>query len=317
MFAFALWDAVEQKLVLARDRLGKKPLFVAGTPRWLAELRLRARRAAARRPDRSRRRPVALAEYLQYGYVPSPRTILRDVAKLEPGTMMTWTPTRPAAKRRYWTLDYEPKLKISYATRSTSSSSAHGAPSRRGWSPTCRSACSSAAASTRATCWRRWSPPAPDTVETLRDRLPRQPLRRARHARAIAERFGSVHHEALVEPTDLVELLPQLVHHYGEPFADSSAVPTFLPREDGSGADHGGAHRRGRRRAFRRLLPPPGSAYGSAPDRLPGNVRRVAGKGRGAWAAKWPTRCHTSTSCIASFARSSSTPVSDTPSGRR
>jgi asparagine synthase (glutamine-hydrolysing) len=95
----------------------------------------------------------------------------------------------------------------------------------------------------------------------------------------IAKHFGSVHHEALVEPTDLVELLPQLVHHYGEPFADSSAVPSFylarMAREritvalTGEGGDEifGGYYRHQAVRLAAKL------------DRAPLAARRLAGAG--------------------------------------
>ena len=81
------------------------------------------------------------------------------------------------------------------------------------------------------------------------------------HAAEVAGMLGSDHHEAIVEPTDLVQMLPTLVHHYGEPFADPSMVPTFYLC-DGRAADHRGAHRRRRRRVVRRLLPSSGRQHG-------------------------------------------------------
>jgi asparagine synthase (glutamine-hydrolysing) len=99
------------------------------------------------------------------------------------------------------------------------------------------------------------------------------------YARSIAERLGSEHHDALVEATDLVELLPRLVHHYGEPFADPSAVPTFylarMAREQitvaltGEGGDElfGGYYRHQAARLAAHL------------DRLPAVARRAAGRG--------------------------------------
>ena len=94
--------------------LGKKPLFIAdrddGTLTFASEL------GALLLDDRIEREvdEVALAEYLQYGYVPSPRTILRGVRKLEPGTMATWSPSEGVRVSRYWTLDFEPKYRLPY-----------------------------------------------------------------------------------------------------------------------------------------------------------------------------------------------------------
>jgi asparagine synthase (glutamine-hydrolysing) len=99
------------------------------------------------------------------------------------------------------------------------------------------------------------------------------------HARRIAERLGSTHHEAIVEPTDLVELLPSLVAHYGEPFSDPSAVPTFYLARwakqeitvalTGEGGDElfGGYYRHQAAR------------LAAAADRLPRCARRAAGHG--------------------------------------
>jgi asparagine synthase (glutamine-hydrolysing) len=279
MFAFALWDSVEQKLVLARDRLGKKPLFVAARPD--GSLTFASELAALLLDDTIGRDvdPVALAEYLQYGYVPSPRTMLREVAKLEPGTMMTWTPSGPLVKRRYWALDYEPKLNISYddaldefeqrARRAVKERLVSDVPLGLFLSGGVDSSFILAQMVAAGT----------QTVETFAIGFPDSRYDERAHARAVAERLGSVHHEALVEPTDLVELLPQLVHHYGEPFADSSAVPTFyiarMAREritvalTGEGGDElfGGYYRHQAARLAAHL------------DRLPGNVRRAAGKG--------------------------------------
>ncbi len=104
-----------QRLIVARDRLGKKPLFYAhhrdGALSFASELgSLLLDERIERQVD-----PASLAAYLQYGYVPSPQTMLRAVAKLEPGTLLTWQPSGRLDVTRYWELDFEPKLRISYA----------------------------------------------------------------------------------------------------------------------------------------------------------------------------------------------------------
>jgi asparagine synthase (glutamine-hydrolysing) len=227
MFALALWDSVQRRLVLARDRLGKKPLFVAsqadGSLTFASEL------AALLLDERIGRDvdPIALAQYFQCGYVPSPRTILRDVSKLEPGTMMVWSPGRPPSVHRYWALDYEPKLDIGYrdaldefelhARRAVSERLVSDVPLGMFLSGGVDSSFILA----------EMVAAGAGRVETFSIGFPDTRYDERSHARAIAERLGSVHHDTLVEPTDLVELLPHLVRHYGEPFADPSAVPTF------------------------------------------------------------------------------------------
>jgi asparagine synthase (glutamine-hydrolysing) len=279
MFAIALWDSVKQRLLLARDRLGKKPLFVAthrdGSVTFASEL------AALLLDERIGREvdPIALAEYLQHGYVPSPRTILRDVAKLEPGTMMSWSAASGGATHRYWALDYEPKLEISYPDALEEFE--------------LRTQCSvrerlvsevplglflSGGVDSSFMLAQMVAAGAP-RVKTFSIGFPDSRYDERAYARSIAERLGSEHHDALVEATDLVELLPRLVRHYGEPFADPSAVPTFylarMAREritvalTGEGGDElfGGYYRHQAARLAAHL------------DRLPAVARRAAGRG--------------------------------------
>lgn len=227
MFAFALWDQEAQRLIMARDRLGKKPLFVAhhpdGTLSFASELgSLLLDQRVARQVD-----PDALAEYLQLGYIPSPRTILRGVRKLAPGTMLTWDPSGRVEHRRYWALRFEPKHRLSYddaidefeqraltAVRERLVSDVPlGLFLSGGIDSSYILALMIAAGATDV---RSFAIGFPDSRYDERG-----------HAAAVARALGSDHHEAVVEPTDLVEMLPALVHHYGEPFADPSMVPTF------------------------------------------------------------------------------------------
>jgi asparagine synthase (glutamine-hydrolysing) len=227
MFAIALWDAAAGRLILARDRLGKKPLFYSvhrdGTLTFASEL------AAVLLDDRIDREVdgVALAEYLAYGYVPSPHTILRGVRKLEPGTSLTWTPAGEVLTDRYWTLDFEPKLEISYADALDEfEQRSREAVRKRLISEVPLGLFLSGGVDSSYILAQMFAAGAPD-VATFSIGFPDSRYDERAHARAIADRLGSVHHEALVEPTDLVDVLPLLVEHYGEPFADSSAVPTY------------------------------------------------------------------------------------------
>jgi asparagine synthase (glutamine-hydrolysing) len=227
MFAFALWDQTRRRLIVARDRLGKKPLFYAhhpdGTLSFASEL------GALVLDERIERDvdPDALGAYIQYGYVPSPLTILRGVRKLEPGTMFTWIPDGSLRVERYWQLDYEPKLRLSYeqALDEFSERSLRAVRERLvsdvplgvflsgGVDSSFILAQAVAAGASR--------------IETFAIGFPDARYDERSHAREIAALLGSDHHEEIVEPTDLVQMLPELVRHYGEPFADSSAVPTF------------------------------------------------------------------------------------------
>src|SRR5262249_20594922 len=111
MFAFALWDARRQILFLARDRLGKKPLYWSALPDgqvlFGSELKaLLAHPGVVRDID-----PRAVEDFFAYGYVPDPKTIYRSVAKLPPAHCMIWR--RGAATpriERYWDLRYDTTL---------------------------------------------------------------------------------------------------------------------------------------------------------------------------------------------------------------
>jgi asparagine synthase (glutamine-hydrolysing) len=279
MFALAVWDSERRKLVLARDRLGKKPLFYCRHPD--GSLSFASELAALLLDDRIAVDvdPIALAEYLQYGYVPSPRSILCGVGKLEPGTSLTWQPTGAVKTRRYWTLDYEPKHRLSYAEALDEfDQRARQAVAARLVSDVPLGLFLSGGIDSSFVLAQMLAAGA-QTVETFAIGFPDSRYDERPYARSIAQRLGSVHHEALVSPTDLVELLPRLVHHYGEPFADPSAVPSFylarLAREritvalTGEGGDElfGGYYRHQATRLAAHL------------DRLPTAARRTAGRG--------------------------------------
>jgi asparagine synthase (glutamine-hydrolysing) len=279
MFAFALWDVARQRLVLARDRLGKKPLFFAEQPD--GSLTFASELAAVLLDERIGRDvdELALASYLQGGYVPSPRTILREVSKLEPGTTLTWSPGRRAVVRRYWALDYEPKLRIGYRDAIDEFElRSREAVRARLVSDVPLGMFLSGGVDSSYILAQMVAAGAP-TVESFSIGFPDARYDERQYARATAQILGSTHHEEIVEPTDLIELLPRLVHHYGEPFADPSAVPSFylarMARRritvalTGEGGDEmfGGYYRHQAARLAARL------------DHLPGAARRAAGTG--------------------------------------
>jgi asparagine synthase (glutamine-hydrolysing) len=279
MFALALWDSEAQRLILARDRMGKKPLFVAhhadGTLSFASEL------AALLLDERISRDvdPIALAEYLQFGYVPSPRSMLSSVTKLAPATMLTWSPTGSADVERYWTLDFEPKHDLSYreALDELEERSRLAVKARLVSDVPVGLFLSGGVDSSYMLA--QMVAAGAHSVQSFAIGFPDARYDERLHARGIAERLGSVHHEAIVAPTDLVELLPSLVEHYGEPFADPSAVPTFYlarwARQEitvaltGEGGDElfGGYYRHQAAR------------LAAVADRLPRWVRRAAGLG--------------------------------------
>jgi asparagine synthase (glutamine-hydrolysing) len=224
MFAIAIWDRQRQRLVLARDRLGKKPIYwrlADGRLTYGSELKaLLAADDGPRDVDRT-----SLALYLQYQYVPAPRSILVGIQKLPPASILTWDGGEPVI-RRYWTLVYRPK-----SVRSEEED---------------RERCEELI---RESVRLRLRSDVPvgvflsggmdsSVVTAMMADLSDRPVRtfsigfderafdELPYARAVARHFGTDHTEEVVT-LDAIRLLPALAHHFDEPFGDSSAIPTL------------------------------------------------------------------------------------------
>ena len=311
MFALALWDSSTAMLGARPRSTGQEAAVLRPPSRRLAQFRLGAAGAARRR---ARRAGASIRSrwpsFCTTATCPRRAGILADVGKLEPGTMLTWSLDAGTRTHRYWT----PGLRAEAADRlrrraRRARNRVREAVVARLMSEVPLGLFLSGGSRLQLRAGADGGGRSGDDRD-VRDRLSGQSLRRALVTRARSrDRFGSVHHDALVEPSDLIELLPSLVRHYGEPFADSSAVPTFYLARWGARADHGGVDRRGWRRAVRRVLPPPGSSAGARLDLLPNAARRRrAPGGRPAGGFQRPTRCRRASGCTASSGRSSSTP---------
>lgn len=225
MFALALWDAKLRRLLLARDRFGKKPLWMARLPDRLlfaSEMQgLLANPAVDRSLD-----PGALDEYLTCGYVRSPRSILRSVTKLPPAHRATWTEKEGLKTERYWRLSYQPKAQIPLpeaterfrelfreAVRIRLRSDVPVGAFLSGGLD------SSSVVSVMAELSSR-------PVRTFSIGFTDSDYDEMKYARQVAERFGTEHQEFIVRP-EAASILPELVRNYGEPYADSSCIPTY------------------------------------------------------------------------------------------
>jgi asparagine synthase (glutamine-hydrolysing) len=224
MFAFAIWDSRNEELVLGRDRFGKKPLVYADRGRrihFASELQ-----ALTVDPDLDTRLDLdALDYYLTHMAVPAPLTIYRGVRKLPPAHIMRWN-RHGTTLQRYWSLAYTPKLALSEAE-----------------------ACERTRDLLRAAVRKRLLSEVPlgaflsggvdsSGVVALMAGLMNQPVKtfsigfeeerynELPHARRVAELYGCDHHEFVVKP-NAIDVLPLLARHYGEPYADSSALPSY------------------------------------------------------------------------------------------
>lgn len=225
MFALASWNARSRELVLARDRMGKKPLYWFEDPRGLyfaSEIKaLLVLPQCPRTID-----PQALDLYLAFEAIPGTRTIFSGVHRLAPASTLTWSPGRPVKISRYWSADWRHKTDLSYedakrrlrelildATRARLIADVPVGAFLSGGVD------SSIVVAAMAEC-------STSPVRTFSIGFPRKEFNETEFARTVARKFGTRHEEFVVEP-NAVELLPRLAWHYDQPFADSSALPTY------------------------------------------------------------------------------------------
>lgn len=230
MFAFALWDGRSRRLILGRDRLGKKPLYYRLDPEGLvfgSEIRLlRVDERASPDIDLG-----ALGHYLSLQYVPSPQTIYKGMAKLPPAHLLTYENDGTVRLQRYWRLSFEPKMSGSLGDATDGLECLLDEAVRiRLMSEVPLGVFLSGgidSAVVTALAMRNNSTPVRTFAIGFRSAL----FDEAPMAEETARFLGSEHQSIYVEP-DFLETLPALVWHFGEPFADPSALPMyFLCRE--------------------------------------------------------------------------------------
>jgi len=228
MFAFALWDSRRQQLLIARDRVGKKPLLYAlrdGGISFASEMN-----ALLQDPEIPREVDhEAIDAYLGLGYVPAPMTALRAVRKLPPAHTLVLRDGH-ARMRRYWSLDYSRKRDLAVEEwRELIREQLIAATRRRMIADVPLGAFLSGGIDSSAVV-AAMAQVATEPVRTFSIGFDHAAFDELPHARRVAEQFGTVHEEFRVE-ADAVEVVPRMVRHYGEPFADSSAIPSFYLAE--------------------------------------------------------------------------------------
>jgi len=226
MFAFAIWDERARRLFIARDRAGKKPLYYTTTPKGTfvfgSELK-----GLLEHPDVVKELdPEALDAYLTLGYVPDPLSIFRGIHKLPPGHFLTFSDGVVSVKQ-YWDfelsndqsmsetdcleelrklLDESVRLRLisdvplgAFLSGGIDSSTVVAMMARHMGQP----------------------------VKTFSIGFHEDSYNELKYARLTAKKFATDHHEFLVTP-DICSIVDELVWHFDEPFADSSAIPTYM-----------------------------------------------------------------------------------------
>ena len=224
MFAFAIWDERAKSLFLARDRVGKKPLLYAqlnGQLVFGSEFM-----ALLQHPNVSRDvNYEAIHHYLSFICVPAPLTAYQAIRKLEPGHSLLWK-NGEMKLERYWQLDFSHKISISEEEAGERVVDLlRDAVRVRLMSEVPLGAFLSGGIDSSAIV-ALMAQESSEKVKTFSIGFEEQDFSELHHARRVAEHVGAEHHEFIVRP-DAMEILPTLVEHYGEPFADSSAVPSY------------------------------------------------------------------------------------------
>lgn len=228
MFAFGILDLDKKHLFLARDRLGKKPLYYYvenGKFVFASELKaILEDRTIPRQID-----PSALTEYLLLGYIVSPKTIFKNIYKLEPGHFVfknIESLSRSIEQEIYWKADYKPDFtkkeddwaaEVEHGIRESVklrmiSDAPLGAFLSGGLDSTCIVSMMAKQSSKK--------------IKTFSIGFKEKDYSETKYARQVAEKYDTDHYEQIVTP-NAFELLPKLAWQYDEPFGDSSAIPTY------------------------------------------------------------------------------------------
>jgi len=226
MFAIALWDVKERRLLLIRDRLGKKPLYYCWDGRRLmfgSEMKaLLADPTLHATLD-----PAALDTYCSFGYVPSPLSIFREIRKLPPAHLAVCTP-QGLTLRPYWDLvmDGVPEAVNEERAVEELREIFDEAVRLRLISDVPLGAFLSGGVDSSAVVasMARQNGGAP--VKTMSIGFDERRFNELEFARIVADRYGTEHNEFVVKP-EALNILEQMVWHFDEPFADSSAIPTW------------------------------------------------------------------------------------------
>jgi asparagine synthase (glutamine-hydrolysing) len=224
MFAFALWDERAQSLFVARDRVGKKPLYyTVHDAQFIFASELPALLVV---PGLSRALDVqALDEYFTIGYIPAPRTIFQSIRKLEAGHSL-FVHQGEVRKERYWSPRPGPPLDITFAeAKAELLVQLRQAVSERMVSDV-PLGCFLSGGVDSSVVVALMAEQSSRPVRTFSIGFPEADISELTYARTVARHFGTEHHEFVLDPGSLA-VFDDLVAHLGEPFPDSSALPTW------------------------------------------------------------------------------------------
>ena len=230
MFAFAIWDARQDRLLLARDRFGKKPLYYALLPTGIyfgSELSCLRQAGVPLETDAE-----ALRLYFQFNYIPDPLTAYRAIRRVPAGGWLTYQ-RGTVRQGRYW------QMPVSVATAAAGLTHAEAVMRVRekfdeavrirmiADVPLGAFLSGGIDSSSVVASMARQSP---DPIKTFSIGFEESRFNELPYARMVAQQYATDHHEIVVRP-DSIGIIGKFMKHFGEPFADSSAIPTFIVSE--------------------------------------------------------------------------------------
>ena len=238
MFAFALWDKLEGSLILARDRMGEKPLYYgwqgSGNKRVFlfgSELKaLKAHPSFSAEIDRG-----AICLLLRHNYIPAPYSIYQEIAKLEPGCLLSVSLAQPEPKIwKYWDAAQVAQTALTKSFSGTFDEAvdtlellAKDAVRQQMMADVPLGAFLSGGIDS-STVVALMQAQSSRPVKTFTIGFNEEGYNEAVHAKAVARHLGTEHTELYVTPKQAMGVIPHLPSLYCEPFADSSQIPTFL-----------------------------------------------------------------------------------------
>lgn len=227
MFAFALWDKKKEKLFLARDRLGIKPLFYtisSSSIIFASEIK-----SLLKHPEVKKEINVqAIDDYFTFLYIPSSKTIFKNIHKLPPAHYLTFTNTNNINLKRYWNINFDIKRfdenilsdELEIILKETIKSHLVS-------DVEVGALLSGGLDSSSVVCFMK---EFSSKFKTFSIGFDVKTYDELKYARAVANYFGTEHYEFELKP-NVVELLPKIIYHLDEPFNDASAIPTYLVSE--------------------------------------------------------------------------------------
>ncbi|MHB8482305.1 MAG: asparagine synthase (glutamine-hydrolyzing) [Nitrospiria bacterium] len=228
MFAFAIWDETKERLFLARDRVGKKPLVYVlhhESIIFASELKAILQDFTVSKEIN----PEAVHHYLTYQYIPTPMTIFKGISKLPPGHYLLHEKGKTEI-HPYWSLHFKDKYQgsLKEATRIFLSLFEDAVRSRLMSDVPLGAFLSGGIDSSAVVAAMARLSSSP--VKTFSIGFDEKEFDELTYARMVAKKYRTDHHEWVVKP-DIVSILPKLAWHYNEPYADASAIPVFYLSE--------------------------------------------------------------------------------------